>query len=158
MTLASAQRCPSALPRGTGPSWAGGRVLSASVAGFSTQAVRLDRTLAEVAGHYASPASRQPDRRRERFDTLASQWRDETRFLSSTTDIAMHPAYQGIIGMGADALPYILEDLRTNSGHWFWALKAISNDDPVPPRDRGNIRRMTDAWLRWGEAKGLFHP
>lgn len=68
----------------------------------------------------------------------------------------MHPAYQAIIGMGAPALPLILEDLRQNSGHWYWALKAISNEDPVAPGDRGAIKKMKEAWLRWGEAKGLI--
>ena len=67
----------------------------------------------------------------------------------------MHPAYQAIIGMGADALSMILEDLRLNSGHWYWALKAISNEDPVVPSNRGSIKKMKEAWLQWGEAKGL---
>jgi len=67
----------------------------------------------------------------------------------------MHPAYQAIIGMGAAALPMILEDLRQNSGHWYWALKAISNEDPVVPGDRGSIKKMRNAWLQWGETKGL---
>lgn len=67
----------------------------------------------------------------------------------------MNPAYQAIIGMGAEALPMILEDLRQNSGHWFWALKAISNEDPVVPSDRGSVKKMKNAWLQWGEVKGL---
>lgn len=67
----------------------------------------------------------------------------------------MHPAYQAIIGMGAEALPLILEDLRENSGHWYWALKAISAEDPVVPSDSGSIKRMKRAWLQWGEAKRL---
>lgn len=67
----------------------------------------------------------------------------------------MHPAYQAIIGMGHDALPLILEDLRDNSGLWYWALKSISSEDPVPPHDRGVIKRMKSAWLRWGKTKGL---
>lgn len=60
--------------------------------------------------------------------------------------------------MGAVALSLILEDLRENSGHWYWALKAISNEDPVPPEDRGAIKSMKAAWLRWGEAKGFIKP
>ncbi|MBI5865351.1 MAG: hypothetical protein HZB38_12750 [Planctomycetes bacterium] len=95
------------------------------------------------------------NRRRERFQRLARQWREDTRWLSSTTDIAMHPAYQAIIGMGPEALPMIVDDLRENAGHWYWALKAISNEDPVPPGDRGAIKRMKAAWLRWAEEKGI---
>jgi hypothetical protein len=86
---------------------------------------------------------------------LAREWREETRWISSTTEIAMHPAYQAIIGMGSDALPMIMADLRENSGHWYWALRAISNEDPVPPANRGNIRLMKDAWLSWAHQKGI---
>ncbi len=68
----------------------------------------------------------------------------------------MHPAYQAIIGMGPDAIPMILEELSQNSGYWYWALKAISHEDPVAPRDRGSIALMRAAWLNWGSTKGLF--
>ena len=39
--------------------------------------------------------------------------------------------------------------------HWFPALKSISGEDPVPPEDRGKVRRMTKAWLAWGEKQSL---
>ncbi|MBX3410494.1 MAG: hypothetical protein KF859_11480 [Phycisphaeraceae bacterium] len=123
--------------------------------GASPQSVQLQRQLSDLTGYYALPASNRRDHRRDRFRSLAQQWRSETQWLSSTTQIAMHPAYQAIIGMGAEALPLILEDLRQNSGHWYWALKAISNEDPVVPRDRGSVKKMKSAWLQWGETKGL---
>jgi hypothetical protein len=100
-------------------------------------------------------ASSKRDRRKQRFEQLARKWREETQWLSSTTDLAMHPAYQAIIGMGPDALPMILTELEANSGYWYWALKAISNEDPVPPSDRGAIKKMRAAWLRWGKEKAL---
>ena len=34
------------------------------------------------------------------FRQLADQWKGETRYLSSTTAICTHPAYQRIIGLG----------------------------------------------------------
>lgn len=98
------------------------------------------------------------DQSRERFQRLAQTWRRETQWLSSPTEIAMHPAYQAIIGMGQGALPLILEDLQQNSGYWYWALKAISEEDPVPPEDRGAIAKMREAWLQWGRMKGLLSP
>ena len=118
--------------------------------------MQLQQELGNLRIYYEFPASSIRDRRRERFSRLARQWREDTEWLSSTTVIAMHPAYQSIIGMGPEALPMILEDLRSNSGHWYWALKAISNEDPVPPSDRGAIRKMKSAWLRWAEQKGIF--
>jgi site-specific recombinase XerC len=130
-------------------------LFAVSAIGASTQSVQLQRQLSDLNCYYALPASSRRDPRRERFRSLAQQWRRETQWLSSTTEIAMNPAYQAIIGMGAEALPLILEDLRQNSGHWYWALKAISNEDPVVPRDRGSVKKMKSAWLQWGETKGL---
>jgi hypothetical protein len=93
---------------------------------------------------------------RERFNRLVAQWRDETQILSSTTSKAMHPAYQQIIGLGPEALPLILKELSERPSHWFWALKSITGEDPVPPADAGNIRQMAQAWLRWGREHGYL--
>lgn len=134
----------------------GNVLLAVSAVGASPQSIQLQQELGNLRAYYAFPASSIRDRRRERFSRLSHQWREATKWLSSTTDIAMHPAYQAIIGMGSEALPMILEDLRTNSGHWYWALKAISNEDPVPPSDRGAIKKMKNAWLRWGEQTGIL--
>jgi hypothetical protein len=89
-----------------------------------------------------------------RFRELFQQWKDATRFMSSITDMATHPAYQQIIGMGQAALPLILGELRRDPDQWFWALKAITGDDPVSAADRGNIPRMTEAWLTWAQQRG----
>jgi hypothetical protein len=133
----------------------GNLLLAVSAGGASPQSIQLQQELGNLCSYYAFPASSFRVRRRERFGRLAGQWREDTQWLSSTTEIAMHPAYQAIIGMGADALPLILEDLHDNSGHWYWALKAISTEDPVPPCDRGAIKKMKEAWLRWGAEKGF---
>jgi hypothetical protein len=90
-----------------------------------------------------------------RFRHLAAWWKHDTQFQSSPTRIAMHPAYQRIIGIGSDVLPLILRDLETTQAPWFWALQAITGDDPVPADDRGYIDRMTRAWLRWGIQRNL---
>lgn len=92
----------------------------------------------------------------ERFSALASEWRKNTAHLSSTTEKALYPAYQQIIGMGKDALPLILRDLRARPAHWFWALKAIAREDPVAPEERGNVRAMTKSWLHWGAEHGYI--
>lgn len=89
-----------------------------------------------------------------RFAALREEWLEQTRQLSSTTQIAMHPAYQAIIGMGPAALPLIFAELRREPGPWFWALKAITGEDPVPAQDRGDLVRMTAAWLEWDAARG----
>lgn len=92
--------------------------------------------------------------REERFRDLVRQWKTAIEFSSSTTEMVMHPAYQQIIGMGKDALPLLFAELRRKPDHWFWALKAITGADPVPPADRGKIHRMAQAWLAWAEQQG----
>src|ERR1700733_8715969 len=46
------------------------------------------------------------------FNELAAQWYQETRKLSLANQIVLHPAYQKIIGMGRDALPFIFRELK----------------------------------------------
>ncbi len=92
----------------------------------------------------------------ETFNTLAKRWRDDTAALSSPTAKAVHPAYQRIIGMGPRALPLILREMKREPDDWFWALTAITGEDPVPPEDAGDMDKMVDAWLRYGEQGGLL--
>jgi hypothetical protein len=89
-----------------------------------------------------------------RFGELARQWKEATQFVSSVTDMVTHPAYQQIIGMGREVVPLILAELRREPDHWFWALQAITGENPVPAADRGRIQAMTQAWLDWAAAHG----
>ena len=91
---------------------------------------------------------------RAEFHSLAERWRQETGMHSSIPKIAMHPAYQRIIGMGEKAVPLILQELQNQPDHWFWALNTITGENPIPPEAAGNIRLMTEAWLEWGKKKG----
>ncbi|AOX00521.1 MULTISPECIES: hypothetical protein [Moorena] len=88
------------------------------------------------------------------FRQLVHQWREETRGISSTTQAAMHPAYQQIIGMGKEAIPLLLRELEQKSGRWFWALKSITREDPVQEEHQGNTQKMIEAWLNWGLRNG----
>jgi hypothetical protein len=90
------------------------------------------------------------------FAKLVTQWREENRGVSSTNQMSMHPAYQQIIGMGESAIPLLLRELEKKSGQWFWALKSITREDPVPPEHRGKTSEMIKAWLEWGRAKGYI--
>ena len=64
--------------------------------------------------------------------------------------------YQAIIGMGETALPFILDEMRQRDGHWFWALRAITGENPVPPEHRGNVEAMTQDWLQWARQRGCL--
>jgi len=91
-----------------------------------------------------------------RYHRLKEKWEAETAFLSSISDIVMHPAYQQIIGMGPVAIPLILREMSIKRGQWFWAMKAITNEDPVKPEQRGIVAEMSKAWLQWGKERGYI--
>ncbi len=91
------------------------------------------------------------------FNELVKTWKAERSATSSTIVIAMHPAYQRIISLGARAVPLILHELQRETDHWFWALKVITKEDPVPAKDRGNMQKMANAWIAWGRLKGYVH-
>jgi hypothetical protein len=101
------------------------------------------------------------DRLSRKFQQLSQQWRDERGTMSSINDMSMLAPYQNIIGMGPDALPLILAQLRAEGDdpdQWFWALLTISEaNDMTPPQikeeDQGNFKKMADAWLEWGESQ-----
>ena len=57
--------------------------------------------------------------------------------------------------LGAVALPLILAELRRETDHWFWALEAISGENPVPRELAGDVEAAASAWLRWGQERGL---
>ncbi|MBK8916138.1 MAG: hypothetical protein IPM64_16345 [Phycisphaerales bacterium] len=131
------------------------RLLTVVSLGASPQAESVKQQIGNAYDHLRSAAWSRSGGRRERFAGLARRWREETVWLSSVTEIAMHPSYQAIIGMGPDALPLIIDELRERQGYWYWALKAISGEDPIPPCDRGSVSRMRDGWLRWAAERGL---
>ena len=89
-----------------------------------------------------------------RFQELADRWQEETVFLSNSARKNAHPALREIISLGQPVVPLILERMRSQGGHWFEALQQITGARPVPPESRGRIKKMTQAWLDWGERNG----
>jgi hypothetical protein len=110
----------------------------------------LDHQTNTVVTFMSNPAVPMPSARDEqKFRQLADRWRMETRALSSDSDIVANFAYHQIIGMGERALPLIFDEMRAHGGRWYWALRAITGENPVRLEDRGNVRRMTETWLEW---------
>jgi hypothetical protein len=102
----------------------------------------------------ASAASAKAEKLRVEFETLALQWRRETRHLSLVQKKITHPAYFRIVGMGGPVVPLLLEALRDRPAHWFAALRATANVDPCPPD--ANPAAARKAWLQWGRSQGLI--
>lgn len=92
----------------------------------------------------------------ERFQRLAAEWKEQSRYFSNSAQMAMLRPYQRIIGMGPPAVPLILEESRREPDQWFWALESITEVNPVPPEAMGKVRLMADAWILWGEQQGMF--
>ena len=90
----------------------------------------------------------------ERFGRLAVQWKRQRGPTSSISEMSLQPAYQQIIGLGPAAIPLLLQEIERTPDHWFWALKSITGEDPVPAEHRGDLAAMTEDWLRWGREQG----
>jgi hypothetical protein len=90
----------------------------------------------------------------QRFRRLEATWMASVGYSSSSTQLRSHPAFQEILSMGEAVVPLMLRDLEERPRLWVWALPHITGTDPVPTTDRGNIAKMSEAWLRWGREKG----
>ena len=89
------------------------------------------------------------------LSALAQEWkRTRQKTNSSVLKMVMLPAYQRIIGKGRAAIPFLLREMEREPDHWFWALNAITGEDPVPEEDRGDLQAMTNAWIAWGWQHG----
>ena len=120
--------------------------------GVGDEAKTLARHFIDAANHYRFPITRQTAV--EKFQSLVSEWKNDTQLMSSTTSMILHKAYQEIIGMGPIVIPLIIRELQNSPDHWFAALKALTGIDPVAPSDRGKVGAMTSAWLEWARGQG----
>lgn len=90
------------------------------------------------------------------FSALAKEWRKTRGISSRVKDLIKNDAYEAIVRMSWDAVPFILEDLARQPDHWFLALQHITNADPVKEEHRGNLKTMAQDWIDWGMAQGHF--
>lgn len=86
------------------------------------------------------------------FHRLADEWRNETWFISSIKKRISHQAHLKIIGLGRPAIPLIVREMRRSPDNWFWALEAITHEDPAPHAE--NMQQLADAWLAWAKKHG----
>ncbi len=92
----------------------------------------------------------------ERFRELKESWKSKTRHLSNTAQISLAFPYQMIIGMGPQVIPLILSELENEPDHWFWALEAITGENPVTKNEAGDMEASVQAWILWGKKNGLL--
>lgn len=68
--------------------------------------------------------------------------------------MAMHLAYQRIIGLGPSALPLILRELEREPSHWFWARNAIAGEDAA--LGVNDFDEAVKSWVNWGYCNGYM--
>ena len=131
-----------------------------------TQAVRhmandetLDREAAGASSTpldamWSGPGVNAVSRPEDEFRTLYEEWRRDTATSSSMRTKALHPAYRRIVAMGEQAIPLILDQLRRQPSHIFWALHEITGANPVQPASAGKVMEMIGDWLKWGAMQG----
>jgi hypothetical protein len=97
---------------------------------------------------------RSDDEVAEEFAALANEWRGATAVESGLERIILNSAYQRIIGLGPQALPHILRDMKETRDHWFWALMSIVGEDKAVGQT--SVGAAVEAWLAWGREAGLI--
>lgn len=85
---------------------------------------------------------------KQEFQRLVKEWEAETSFHSSLGEIFTNEAYQRIMAMGREALPWIFGELQRRPGHWFYALAKIVGRDVA--KDATSFAEARSVWLEWG--------
>ena len=119
---------------------------------ISAEAGEVDARFRNALEHLTSSISAQSDQ--QRFAVLSATWKEDMKFSSSIHDLLSNPAYLSIIALGKKALPLILSDLKNSHDQWFVALNVITGFDPVDDSEKGDVRAMSAAWIRWGQQNG----
>ena len=105
-----------------------------SVVGMSRDSQVVTEQWLKSEEHYWLPITRRPQGDAGKFQALAETWRREVQFMSSVTEMVLHPAYQRIIGMGTAVVPHLLRELECRPDHWFWALPRLQGPIPSSPK------------------------
>ena len=74
--------------------------------------------------------------------------RPETAAYPSVRDNrVVHQASQRIVGLGPRVVPLIIEQLRRDVDHWFWALAMIVGHDAAPAAR--TVDEAAKGWVEW---------
>lgn len=97
----------------------------------------------------------------ENFQKLSAEWkRSRAGWQSFSGDLMRDPSYSQIVGMGPAAIPFMLSDFESELSSdepitdWFYALWAITRENPIPLESQGRPREAARAWIEWGKREG----
>lgn len=93
----------------------------------------------------------------KKFEELKRKWVDETKFLSNPQLIYGNANYRGIIELGLAVVPYLLDDLSKNDNDWLFALREITNENPVKQNHYGFFDLMKKDWIDWEKKYNYEH-
>lgn len=89
----------------------------------------------------------------KKFQELTDRWKNETKGFSLAASKINNTNYLTIIGLGVTfpdkITKLILKDLKQSSSYWHYALKKITNANPVPKEFSANATKTRDFWLQW---------
>jgi hypothetical protein len=93
------------------------------------------------------------------FREQVERWKTDTQHWSSVTKMLAHPSYLRIVALSKlsannEIERLLLEELESEPDHWFDALAAITDEDPVQPQQ--DFDGAVQAWLEWGRQKGII--
>jgi hypothetical protein len=83
------------------------------------------------------------------FQLLAEELEAAASGVSSTRRLMGHPAYSEILALGNDAIPLLLDRLRTGRNRPTW-LTLLGSLTVLPPSaGKDTIDEAAETWLRW---------
>jgi hypothetical protein len=88
--------------------------------------------------------------------SAVAEWTIGIGPTSSSRKVTAHPAFRRIVGMGREAVPYFLREVKRKPSLLVRALQEITGESPVPRESRGRISEIAKAWVAWGEKNGLL--
>lgn len=89
------------------------------------------------------------------FERLNEQLHRDTMFSSNPNQTYSHPAYLSIVALGVAVVPCLLSEVAARRGHWYSALRDLTNANPVPDgvTNSAEQRRL---WVEWGTEHGYL--
>lgn len=84
---------------------------------------------------------------RRKFYTYYNSWEKHTRFLSSAKAITDHPGFRGIVSMGYDAVPFIMEVIDNKPSTLVWALNLIFNHK-ISNNPKTTVSEACKLWVK----------
>ena len=119
--------------------------------------IRSNPKSAALTPKYQEIAQEDANMFKQQIAYLIERWTNEVEDISSFSDMVSHRDYKTVYAKGRRAIPILLNELRYRPHFWFDALQILVKAnygidvDPVNEEDRGDLLKMANAWIVWGE-------